>query len=178
MNHAIIAGATLVAALSMSPAYAQHDGHHDASLETCLHAAAKIRRGEFAKVEYLSFSDEGVSVYEIEVQTPNGQTWEFECDAHHGQIIEIEREVDGPSNPAFAKAMKVSEDEARATALALYPGTIDEVEYEIELNGDATYELDIVDTQGVEWKVEINAGTGEIDEVQIESWEIGLEDKS
>ncbi len=50
-----------------------------------------------------------------------------------------------------------------------------EVEYEIEENGDASYEFDIVNDKGVETKVEVDAATGKIIEVAIEEWEIGIE---
>jgi uncharacterized membrane protein YkoI len=57
----------------------------------------------------------------------------------------------------------------------LYPGTIKEVEYEIESTGDATYEIDVVDDEDTEWKVEVDAGSGDIIETHIELWEIGSE---
>lgn len=71
--------------------------------------------------------------------------------------------------------MKVTEEDAKATALKAYPGVIEEVEYEIEANGDASYEFDIVNSKGVETKVEVDATTGKIIEVAIEEWEIGEE---
>lgn len=163
-------GATLtIAAL---PALAGHGG----GLEKCLHAASAVRPGQFAKVEYLSVTDEGGTAYEIEVAASNGTDWEFECD-DRGRIIEMEQEVDSAKHPLFAAKMKVDEATARATALRLYPGTIDEVEYEIEMNGDASYEFDVIDEFGVEFKIEIDATTGDVVEVQVESWEIGIEDQ-
>jgi uncharacterized membrane protein YkoI len=173
-----ILAAAVTVALTAPLAQAQHhDGeHHGGSLTTCLELATAIRPGEFAKVEYLTVSDENVEVYEIEVVTEKG-TWEFECDAHHARIVEIEQEVDSVDHPLFKRSMKVSEEQARKTVLNLYPGTIDEVEYEIEVDGKASYEIDVVDEYGVEWKVEIDATSGEIVEVQIEAWEIGMEDK-
>jgi len=69
--------------------------------------------------------------------------------------------------------MKVTEEDAKAITLKAYPGVIEEVEYEIEANGDATYEFDIVNSKGVETKVEVDAATGKTIEVAIEEWEIG-----
>jgi uncharacterized membrane protein YkoI len=174
MKTTVVAGAVFAA---LAAPMAQAADHEEVSLEHCLKAANAIRPGEFAKVEYLSVTDEHAAAYEIEVVTANGDVWEFECDTHHGRIVEMEREVASASDPLFAAGMKITEAQARATALKLYPGTVDEVEYEIEVNGEATYEIDVIDEYGVEFKVEINAGTGAIDEVQIESWEIGIEDK-
>lgn len=69
----------------------------------------------------------------------------------------------------------MSEEDARATALRLYPGMIEEVEYELESNGDASYEIDLVSADGTEFKIEVDAGSGEIIEVSVEAWEIGRE---
>ena len=154
--------------------YAGHP-HKKVRLEDCLVATKAIRAGEFIKVEYLSFTDEGEAVYEIEVRDPDGKEWEFECSAVTGQILEIEQEVDSPNDPLFKKHMKVSEEEARKIATAVYPGTIEEVEYEIEFNGMPVYEFVIVDKYGVTFKVEVSAATGEIVEVQMRQWKIGVE---
>lgn len=170
---AAIAGTVLAVAVTATPALA---AEHSDPLTTCLKAASAVRPGEYVKVEYLSVTDEGAPAYEIEVAS-EGTNWEFECDLH-GRIIEMEQEVDSPSNPLFQRKMKVSEEDAAAIATRLYPGTIDEVEYEIELDGAASYEFDIVDEYGVEFKVEVDATSGDIVEVQVEAWEIGIEDRA
>jgi uncharacterized membrane protein YkoI len=160
--------------LAALPALAGHGGHDP--LEGCLKEVRAIRPGDVVKVEYLGFTDEQKAAYEIEVRTDNGQEWEFECAARSGTILEFEQEVDSPTHELFKRHMKVSEDQARKIATELYPGEIVEVEYEIEANGDASYEFDIEDRWGVEFKVEVDAATGAIVEVQIERWEIGAED--
>lgn len=157
------------------PAFA---GHGHGGLEKCLKAVSKIKSGDFIKVEYLLFTDEGVPAYEVEVRDNDGNFWEFECSAKDARILEMEREVDSASDPLFKKHMKVSEDDAKATATALYPGTVEEVEYEIEADGKPSYEFDIVDAEGTEWKIEVSAVTGEIVEVQVEGWEIGEENQT
>lgn len=55
------------------------------------------------------------------------------------------------------------------------PGTIEEVEYEVEENGAASYEFDIVNDKGVETKIEVDAASGKIIETATEEWEIGEE---
>jgi len=97
------------------------------------------------------------------------------CDISKGTIFEVEREVKSTSDPLFKKNMKISEDEARKVALAIYPGTIVHTEYEIEFNGAAAYEFDIANKEGATFKVEVDAKTGEITEVAIEKWDIGRE---
>ncbi len=113
----------------------------------------------------------------MEVRDADGNEWEFECSAKDARILEMERELDSAEDPLFNKNMKVSEADAKKTATDLYPGTVEEVEYEIETNGDPSYEFDIVDSDGTEWKIEVSAATGKIVEVQVEEWEIGEEDQ-
>ncbi|MCG7994506.1 MAG: PepSY domain-containing protein [Candidatus Thiodiazotropha taylori] len=146
-----------------------------ASLDDCLHAASQIKQGDFIKVEYLNPSAEGRSTYEIEVRTANGREWEFMCDATTGMIYEMEQEVDSADDPLFSKHAKVTAKQASDTVLGLYPGKIEEIEYEIEANGDASYEIDVVDEGGTEFKVEVDAVSGKVIEVHVEQWEIGEE---
>ena len=91
-------------------------------LETCLVAASAVKAGDYLKVEYLSVSPRGVPTYEIEVRGADGREWELMCDTLTGAIYEIEQEASGPSDPLFAERATVSEEEARAKVLGLYPG--------------------------------------------------------
>ncbi len=145
----------------------------DLGLEKCLAAAQQQKQGENLKLEKLKVK--GKPVYELEIRDANGFEWEFMCDAASGKIIETESEVSSVNSKAFKSKMKVTEEDAAKTALEAYPGVIEEVEYEIEDNGDASYEFDIVSDKGVETKVEVDAATGKIIEVAIEEWEIGEE---
>ncbi|MCG8489324.1 MAG: PepSY domain-containing protein [Chromatiales bacterium] len=146
-----------------------------ASLGDCLHAASQIKQGDFVKVEYLNPSAEGRPTYEIEVRTSSGREWEFMCDATSGMIYEMEQEVESAEDPLFSKHAKVTAKQASDTVLELYPGKIEEIEYEIETNGDASYEIDVVDEGGTEFKVEVDAASGKVIEVHVEQWEIGEE---
>jgi uncharacterized membrane protein YkoI len=145
------------------------------TLEDCLKAAHAIQAGEFIKLEYLDPSADGEPAYEIELRTAEGRDWEFMCDAEDGTIFEIEQEAASANDPLFKAGMKVSLNDAKKKVMALYPGEIEEVEYEIEANGDASYEMDVVSGNGTEFKVEVDAATGEIIEVAVEHWEIGEE---
>ena len=161
--------------------FAQAGGHTaniaagTVDIGTCLAAASAVKAGDYVKVEYLSVSPRGVPTYEIEVRGDDGREWELMCDALNGTVYEIEQEVNSASDPLFQEQARVSEEDARAKALSLYPGTIEEVEYELESNGDASYEIDLVSSDGTEFKIEVDAGTGEIIEVSVEAWEIGQE---
>jgi uncharacterized membrane protein YkoI len=143
------------------------------SIDKCVAEVQKHQAGDFVKLEKLSIANQ--PFYELEVKDSKGMEWEFICDAKTGKITEKESEVKSATDEAFKKAMKVSEDEAKATALKAHSGTITEVEYEIEDNGTPSYEFDITDEKGVETKVEVDAVSGKIIETATESWEIGEE---
>jgi uncharacterized membrane protein YkoI len=49
------------------------------------------------------------------------------------------------------------------------------VEYDIESNGDASYEFDILTKGGKEMKVEVDASTGKLVEESEELYQIGKE---
>ena len=146
----------------------------DHGLEKCIAAAQKQQAGDMVKLEKLNVN--GKPVYELEIHDANGFEWEFMCDVESGKIIETESEVSTVDSKAFKSKMKITEEDAAAIALKEHPGVIQEVEYEIEANGDASFEFDIVNDQGVETKVEVDAASGKIIEVSIEEWEIGEED--
>ena len=77
---------------------------------------------------------------------------------------------------AFARTAKVSEEDAIKTAQDRFGGDVVEVEYEIESDGSPSYEIDLAqDGQDTEFKVEVDAVSGEIIELSVEQWQIGQE---
>ncbi|MFC3103285.1 PepSY domain-containing protein [Salinisphaera aquimarina] len=141
-----------------------------------MEAAHNVHQGDFVKVEYLSVSPKGVPTYEIELRDEAGTEWELMCNARTGDIYELETEVDSPQDPTFASTAKISEDEARKTATDRFGGEIVEIEYEIEADGSPTYEIDLAQPgQNNEFKVEVDAVTGDIIEMSVEEWQIGEE---
>ena len=175
MKHYLTLVVFITLGLAVSPAFARHGHHGGGSLHKCLKAASNIKDGYYAKVEYLTLTQQGGKTYEIEIKDPAGVEWELMCDAGSGEIYELEREVESTADPMFKKNMKVDEKTASQTALAIYPGKLVHTEYEIESDGSASYEFDIYDKPGVTYKVEVSASTGEIIEVNIEKWDIGRE---
>lgn len=145
----------------------------DQGLENCIKAVKKEVAGDLVKLEKLSVAGKGV--YELELRDANRQEWEFMCDADSGKLTEKESEVSDPNSQAFKKNAKITEEDAAAIALKAHPGTIEEVEYEVEENGAASYEFDIVNDKGVETKVEVDAASGKIIETATEEWEVGEE---
>lgn len=169
-------GATLVAAaLFSNSAIAGHESlkpkAYD-SLGKCVKAALAQKEGTIVKTEFKT--EKKVGVYEFDIESADGKAWEVECDAKTGKILEIEEEVKA-NDTRFTAAAKVSEAEAKATALAAHPGTVVETEFEIEADGKASYEFDILEADKEEIKVEVDATTGKIVEVSYEGYQIGKE---
>jgi uncharacterized membrane protein YkoI len=165
----------LVAALFSSAAFAEHGSFkakpYD-SLGKCLSAALSKHDGKVVKLEYKS--EKKVGVYEFDIETPDGKAWDIECDVKSGKVTEVEEEVKA-DDARFVALAKVSEADAKATALAAHPGEVVEVEYELESDGKASYEFDIMEADKEEIKVEVDATTGKIVEVSYENYQIGEE---
>ena len=162
------------------------DGHSDnqdlddvrdwdmVSVETCLDAATDLIPGHARKLELKMEGDD--PVYEFDIEATDGNTYNVECNAEEGFVTEVEREV-SPSDATFKSMAKISEAEARNFALAIHPGKVVATEYEIGFDGSATYEFDIQSKLGYEVKVDVDAASGEIEEANIEIYEIGAEDE-
>jgi uncharacterized membrane protein YkoI len=174
MKYYFILITSMTILLMASPVSADGYRHHG-GLHKCLKAASKFKDGYYQKLEYLTMTDKGVKTYEIEIKDEEGVEWELMCHIRRGEIYEIEREVESASDPLFKRHMKVDEKTASRTALELYPGNLVHTEYEIESDGSASYEFDIYEKPGVTYKVEVDATTGIIKEVNIEKWDIGRE---
>ena len=142
-------------------------------LGDCVTAVLASKAGTIVKLE--GKTENGVAVYEFDVRSPDGTQWDVECDAVAAKVSEVEQEVNSPTDEPFASKVKISADSARAIALATYPGTVKEIEYEVEENGDASYEIDIVGADNKERKIEVDATRGTITENNPELFQIGVE---
>jgi len=166
-------GAAILAAAFAGSASAGHETLKPKSYDSlgkCVKAALTKQDGKIVKVEYKSEKKTGV--YEFDIETPDGKAWDIECDAKTSKITEIEEEVKA-DDAKFKALAKVSEADAKATALAAHPGSVVEVEYELEPDGKASYEFDILEADKEEIKVEVDATTGKIVEVSYENYQIG-----
>lgn len=169
-------GSTLIAAVFFAnSAVAGHDTikpkAYD-SLGKCVKAALTKHEGTIVKTEFKS--EKKVGVYEFDIETADGKAWDVECNAKTGKVIEVEEEVKA-DDARFKALAKVSEADAKATALAAHPGTVVETEYELESDGKASYEFDILEGDKEEIKVEVDVTTGKIVEVSYEEYQIGKE---
>ncbi len=142
------------------------------SLGICTKAALAKHAGEIVKLE--AKTEDKLAMYEFDIESADGTAWDVECNVKTGQVTEVEEEVAADS-PKFLKIAKITEATAMATALAAYPGTIAETEYEIEPDGKASYEFDITEKDGEEIKVEVDAASGKVVEHSYEVYQIGQE---
>jgi uncharacterized membrane protein YkoI len=144
------------------------------AVETCRETVLAEHPGRIVKLEFKT--ERRTPLYEFEVLGADGITWELDCDAFEGKIVQVAREVPSVEDPLFKVKAKISEQEARTIALRAHPGTVLEMEYEIEANGDASYEIDIRSGEGMEIKLEVDAASGAIVEDNQQEWyQIGQE---
>ena len=168
-------GTVILAAAFTSTAMADHSTIKPKSFDSlgkCVKAALSKHDGKIVKVELKSEAKK--PVYEFDIESPDGTAWDVECDVKTSKIIETEQEVKS-DDTKFKAVAKVSEADAKATALAAHPGTVVETEYELESDGTASYEFDILEADKEEVKVEVDAVTGKIVEVDYEVYQIGQE---
>lgn len=167
--------AAVVSSVFSSAVFAGHETINPKpydSLGKCVKAALAKQDGKLVKVE--AKSESKTLVYEFDVQAADGKSYDIECNAKTGKITEVEEEV-AATDSRFKAIAKVTEADAKATALAKHPGTVVEVEYEIEPDGKASYEFDILEADNEEVKVEVDAATGKIVETSYEIYQIGQE---
>ena len=158
-------GVTLLTVAFTSSAIADHGSikpkAYD-SLGKCVKATLSKHEGKIVKLEMKS--EQKVAMYEFDIESADGSAWDIECNVKTGKVTEVEQEVKA-DDAKFVALAKVTEADAKATALAAHPGNLVETEYELEPNGKASYEFDIEEADGEEIKVEVDAGTGKIVEV-------------
>ena len=169
-------GSTLIAAAFFAnTAIAGHDSIKPVaydSLGKCVKAALSKKEGNIVKLEMKS--EKKKPTYEFDIEAADGTAWDVECDVKSGKVTEIEEEVKVDS-AKFTALAKVTEADAKATALAAHPGTVVETEYEVEPDGKASYEFDIMEADHEEVKIEVDATTGKIVETSYEVYQIGQE---
>ena len=142
-------------------------------VEQCLDQAYDTVPGHARKLEFKIEGDDPVYEFDIE-SSKDGFTYNVECNAEEGYIIEIEKEVD-ENDPLFNASAKISIDQARVTVLGIHPGKIVSEEREVGMDGSFSYEFDVQTNTGYEIKVDVDAITGKIEEANFELYEIGIE---
>jgi uncharacterized membrane protein YkoI len=154
-----------------TPAAADHViVHTPVSVGECLHATLLVLGGAATHLEFESRN--GRPIYEF-VVVSGGVTYYVGCDATTGVLQDIDIIVQ-PGDERFLALAQFDEAHARATALAQYPGEIEEVKWVLTSRGNAWYEVDI-ELEGTEGELNVwvDAETGRIVRVDVEYWEIG-----
>lgn len=169
----VVAAVTAIFSNTASAGHETIKPHKADSLGKCVKAALSKHEGKIVKMEFKS--ENKSPIYEFDIESADGTAWDVECNAQTGKITEIEEEVK-VDDARFKALAKVSEADAKATALAAFPGKVVETEYELESDGKASYEFDILEADGEEIKVEVDATTGKIVEHDYEVYQIGQED--
>lgn len=73
---------------------------------------------------------------------------------------------------AVSKAANlISPEQAVERALAAKPGTMVDTDIDRRLGGGYDYEIEIIDAQGTEWEVDVDAATGEVRHVKRD-WDL------
>lgn len=163
--------ALLVASVFATPAIAADK--HTGRFETALKAALAAHAGSVISAE--AELEKGKATYEFDIKAADGKEWEVEIDAKTGKVIQESQEVADANDPLFKAKAKVSQDEAKKTALAAHAGEVVESEFAIESEGSASYEFDIKTKDGKELEVKVDASSGKIVEVEEEVYQIGLD---
>ena len=167
--------ALIIASLFSASAMAEHGSikaNNSDSLGKCVVAALSKHDGKIVKLEMKS--EKKTALYEFDIESADGTAWDVTCNVKTSKITEVEQEVKA-DDAKFKALAKVSEADAKATALAAHPGTVAELEYELESDGKASYEFDITEADNEEIKVEVDATTGKVVEVSYEVYQIGKE---
>lgn len=172
MNKKLVVVA-LASAFVSTFAYAGANGF-SGKMETCMKAALAKHPGEVQTLE--AEISGGKAQYEFDIKGSDGKEWEVECLAKSGKVIEEEQEVASADDALFKAKAKVTQDEAKKTALAKFPGEVVESEFSIESNGNPSYEFDVKTKDGKEMEVEVDAVTGKLEEdAEEEIYQIGVE---
>ena len=129
------------------------------ALDNCAKAAQDKHPGKLMSLS--SEIEDGKSQYEIDIQGQDGFGWEAECDAATGKINRIEREIRANAKE-FKSRAKVRLDAAIKIALDKYPGDVLNTEYDMEDDGEISYEFVIRTNNGKMIEIEVDAVTGKL----------------
>lgn len=65
---------------------------HNARLNQCVRAALERHPGAIAEVEVES--EDGKTIIDVDIQGKDGKSWEIECDAMTGEVLEDKEDAD------------------------------------------------------------------------------------
>lgn len=93
-----------IGALAALPAYSEHGEYHkkeikisnpdahNAKVNQCIKTALERHPGAVTEVEVED--EDGKTIIDVDIQGKDGKTWEVECDAASGDVLEDKEESD------------------------------------------------------------------------------------
>ncbi|WP_181703673.1 PepSY domain-containing protein [Chthonobacter albigriseus] len=126
-----------------------------------------------SKITHLEFeSRDGVPTYEFIVETA-ADVYYVGVSGTTGLVTEVDVIADD-DDARFKALAKISEDDAKAAAMANYKGEVEEVKRLLLSDGTAAFEVDVEITgAGGEYNVYVDAASGKVKLVNVEYWELG-----
>lgn len=167
MNKSLISIA-LAGAFTISVGTA-NAAHHD-PLSVCVKSAQAKHPGKMVSLSHEI--EDGKPQFEIDIKGDDDKNWEVECDAASGKINRIEREIN-PNSPEFKAKAKIRLDAAIKIALDKYPGNVMNIEYDLEDDGEISYEFIIKTHAGKTIEVEVDAESGKLAGYEEVTYRIG-----
>lgn len=170
MNNKTIPAMTILALMTAGLfSTAAHADKHS-GLDVCVASALEMHPGEIVSLR--AEMEEKNHQFELDINGDDDKMWEVECDSKSGKVLEVERSV-AADDKEFTSQAKVTLDAALKTVLAEYPGVLLNIEYEIEPEGEASYEFDIQAEDGQVSEVEVDAVTGKLKTAEKVLYQIG-----
>jgi uncharacterized membrane protein YkoI len=156
--------ACLLGASSLATAATQ------SALDSCVNASLAKHPGNI--VSLASEIEDGKAQYELDIKGNDGLNWEVECDAATGKINRIEREIN-PGSKEFKSKAKIRLDAAIKIALDKYPGQVRNIEYDLEDDGEISYEFIVETDDGKLIEIEVDAVSGKLAGFETVNYRIG-----
>ncbi len=139
-------------------------------LDACVGVALAKHPGKI--VSLAAETEDGKKQFELDIKGNDERNWEAECDAGTGKINRIEQEV-RPDSDEFKSKAKIRLDQAMKLALDKYPGHVVNIEYDLEDDGEISYEFIIATNSGEAIEIEVDAVTGKLAGFETVHYRIG-----
>jgi uncharacterized membrane protein YkoI len=140
------------------------------ALDSCVSASLAKHPGKI--VSLASETEDGKTQFELDIKGNDGLNWEVECNALTGKINRVEREIN-PASKEFKSKAKIRLDAAIKIALDKYPGQVRNIEYDLEDDGEVSYEFIIDLADGKQIEVEVDAASGKLAGYETMGYRIG-----
>jgi uncharacterized membrane protein YkoI len=140
------------------------------ALDSCVASSLAKHPGKI--VSLASETEDGKKQFELDIKGNDGLNWEVECDAKTGKINRVEQEL-RPDSAEFKSKAKIRLDNAIKLALDKYPGNVVNIEYDLEDDGEMSYEFIIVTNGGETIEIEVDAVSGKLAGFETVHYRIG-----